>query len=456
MAELGALAHRSGEVSDVEQARRLVSRVADSSRFQKSPRLREFLLYVAKCTLEHRLLEVREQVIAERIFNRKPELGGQDSIVRAEARNLRKRLELYFADEGRDEPTIIVMPRGGYSLAFIVRTSEQLDFLGADKQPESELQTLLPTQSDASTDVVVKPSKTEFPHKTTRYKTLAFIFFATTFIFAGLALFWYLRDAKLRMQIGEVQTTFPLAAIFNDRQSGLIVTSDTGMLQISSMLLRRRVSLDEYVSRNYPTIPPTNPPNLLQNWNIYEFTDGREMTVANLLLSRNARFANHISLRSGHAVQLQDFKENNVVLIGSPISNPWAQLYEDKLNFPCELAADGRIVYRNRRPHRNEQDQFPSDDDIQHHRTYARLAFLPATTNSPAALLIAGTTAQSTQSAGELAVDQARLSRALRGIGIDPFAQPRFFELLIRLDNFVGGAILPEVVAWRLSPAVEH
>ena len=247
----------------------------------------------------------------------------------------------------------------------------------------------------------------------------------------------------------------PFSSIFNNEQTALIVTSDTGLLQISS-LAHRRISLDEYISRSYPDTPPTEPPNLLRNWNIYEFTDGREMTVASLLLTRSAPFASHIFLRSGHSVQLQDFKDNSVVLIGSPISNPWAQLYEDKLSFRCDLQSDGRIVYWNRTPHANEQRQFPSDDDNQHHRTYARISFLPPTANARATLLIAGTTAQATQSAGELMLDQTRLPRSLQAMSIDPLGPPRFFEFLIRLDNFVGGAILPEIVAWRLSLAPEH
>jgi hypothetical protein len=114
-----------GESADAGEKYLLVERIAASGLFQKSPRLREFLLYVANCTLENRLAEAREQVIAERVFNRKIDSqGGQDSIVRAEARNLRKRLEVYFATEGKDDPIVVVMPKGGYSLAFEPRLPE--------------------------------------------------------------------------------------------------------------------------------------------------------------------------------------------------------------------------------------------------------------------------------------------------------------------------------------------
>src|SRR3954451_19454277 len=98
------------EIAEIREKRELVERVANSPTFQRSPRLREFLVYVADCTINDRLEDTREQQIAANVFNRNPDYNpGQDNIVRVEARSLRKRLELYFATEGRNEPVIISM-----------------------------------------------------------------------------------------------------------------------------------------------------------------------------------------------------------------------------------------------------------------------------------------------------------------------------------------------------------
>src|SRR5450759_1085477 len=113
------------EISAIKEKRDLVDRVANSPVFQRSPRLREFLLYVADCTINERLEGVREQQIAENVFNRKPDYNsGQDNIVRVEARSLRKRLDAYFAAEGKDEPIILSMPKGSYSICFEARPPE--------------------------------------------------------------------------------------------------------------------------------------------------------------------------------------------------------------------------------------------------------------------------------------------------------------------------------------------
>src|ERR1700693_1199990 len=113
------------ETAASKEKKELVDRVSNSPTFQRSPRLREFLLYVADCSINEQLEGVREQQIAANVFNRKPDYNpGQDNIVRVEARSLRKRLETYFATEGKDEPIVISMPKGSYAICFEPRVPE--------------------------------------------------------------------------------------------------------------------------------------------------------------------------------------------------------------------------------------------------------------------------------------------------------------------------------------------
>lgn len=416
------------ETIAVSVKRALVSRVAAGDLFQKAPRLRELFLYVAECTLEDRLADVREQVIAERVFGRRPDFQGtQDSIVRAEARNLRKRLESYFATEGREEPIVIGMPKGGYALSFDLRAVSR---------------SLEPISAATPVEVTeVRPARASG----FRARWLA----GACILLAVAALGYFGGRKRLEGQFHFQKPILPFSALFAPNRASLIVTSDTGFLQIV-YLAHHRISLDDYIARTYPQVPGITPPYLIHNWNLYEFTDGREMNVAGLIMSSYPQFAPHIELRSGHKVTLEDLKTHTAVLIGSPISNPWAQLYENRMNFHCEFDSNsGRIFFRDR--HR----QYPSVDDVRRGLTYARLAFLPSSASTPAALLIAGTTAQATEAAGELVTSRSRFARVLRKIGIDPAGQQHFFEILLRSNVFVGGSTAPEVAAWRLSPAPE-
>src|SRR5690349_3112046 len=97
----------------------LVHRVASSASFQKSPRLRELLLHICERAIQNRPEDLREQLIGQRVFGRKADYSpGEDNIVRVEVRQLRKRLEDFFATEGKDEPVVIVIPKGAYVPGF--------------------------------------------------------------------------------------------------------------------------------------------------------------------------------------------------------------------------------------------------------------------------------------------------------------------------------------------------
>ncbi|MGE5487399.1 MAG: malectin domain-containing carbohydrate-binding protein [bacterium] len=97
----------------------LARRVAASSTFEKSPRLRAFLQYVCTCALENRPEAATEQQIGINVYDRPPGYNpNEDNIVRSQARLLRMKLEHYFATEGKDEPIVITIPKGRYLPVF--------------------------------------------------------------------------------------------------------------------------------------------------------------------------------------------------------------------------------------------------------------------------------------------------------------------------------------------------
>ena len=64
-------------------------------------------------------------VLAVEIFDRQPTYDSRvDSLVRVEARRVREKLEKYYADEGRDDPVIVTLPKGAYVPAFAVRPKD--------------------------------------------------------------------------------------------------------------------------------------------------------------------------------------------------------------------------------------------------------------------------------------------------------------------------------------------
>lgn len=440
----------STELLSIAAKRDLIARVANSNLFRKSPRLREFLLYAADCTLGNRLEDVREQIIAEKVFQRKAEnYDVQDSIVRAEARNLRKRLERYFETEGSQESVLITMPKGGYSLAFQPRAQES--------QPNAPMRAILesitsvdPTEALPSFVRELAPGQQSSPSAKLR---IACICLATLATFAcALAVRWYPGRAVEVNAIPARVDTLPFSASFDNKHDTFIVTSDTAFLQIAE-LEGRRLTLNEYLMRAYPRVLHLFPPDLIQNLNRSQYTDGAETTIAGLLMKRNANLLQRTFLRSGRQLELADFKNRNIVLLGSPVSNPWADLYANQLNFQFDFDSKCGIKLRNRSPHPGEAPVYPAPHDDELNRTYAQVAFLPtASPESGSVLLLAGTTAESTAAAGEFLLSESGIAKTLKKIGIDPKGPARYFELLLRATTFVGGATQSEVIAYRSHP----
>jgi len=107
------------------QREELVHRVASSITFEKAPRLRAFFLHVCRCAVENKSEEATEQQIGIYVYGRQPSYNpNDDNIVRSQARMLRMKLEHHFANEGRDEPVVITIPKGQYLPIFETRFEE--------------------------------------------------------------------------------------------------------------------------------------------------------------------------------------------------------------------------------------------------------------------------------------------------------------------------------------------
>jgi hypothetical protein len=101
----------------------LVYRVASSSAFERSPRLRAFFLHVCRCALDNKPEAATEHQVGICVYDRPPSYNpNEDNIVRSQARLLRMKLEHYFANEGKDEAIVITIPKGRYLPVFETRS----------------------------------------------------------------------------------------------------------------------------------------------------------------------------------------------------------------------------------------------------------------------------------------------------------------------------------------------
>src|SRR5262247_2377111 len=100
---------------EAQAARRQLDKVLASPGFARNERMSRFLRFVVERHLEGRDQELKESLIAIEVFGRLPGYDSkQDPIVRTEASRLRARLSEYYLGDGKDDPLIIEVPKGGY------------------------------------------------------------------------------------------------------------------------------------------------------------------------------------------------------------------------------------------------------------------------------------------------------------------------------------------------------
>src|ERR1039458_2999095 len=128
----------------VVQREELVQRVASSSTFERSPRLRAFFLHACRCALDNKPEGATEQQVGICVYDRPPGYNpNDDNIVRSQARLLRLKLEHHFANEGKDEPVVITIPKGRYLPVFETRFEKPVTLHGVPSPKQGRPRRLL-------------------------------------------------------------------------------------------------------------------------------------------------------------------------------------------------------------------------------------------------------------------------------------------------------------------------
>jgi TolB-like protein len=104
-----------------ETVRTELAKVLASPQFSRSERLSRFLRFIVEAALQNRGSEIKEYPIGVDVFDRGTEFDPKtDTIVRVEARRLRRKLDEYYESLRENPPFRIVLSKGNYVPAFIV------------------------------------------------------------------------------------------------------------------------------------------------------------------------------------------------------------------------------------------------------------------------------------------------------------------------------------------------
>jgi hypothetical protein len=425
------------EPSAIDPRRALVDRIIVSSTFAKCERLSSLLAYVCDLTLNGRVKEINEQNIGEAVFGRRRNYDSSiDGIVRTQASRLRQRLEMYFSEEGIDEPLRIVIPRGGYVPVFEPRSTPVVPLLTPTEVPEQPA------------------GKLDGPGSFRDSRSAAIAWSLVAILLAAMVTILLVNRRAAKGQVAHAPVHPLWSQIFAAEQRTLEVPGDSGLVMWQG-LVGKSVGLAEYLNGDYRT--NLLPRGLTTLRDVAVDMGGRRYTSivdldAATSLSQMAQSArSKLEVRYARDVRPNDLKQGNVILVGAAEANPWVELFEHNMNFVFFNDRIGKTFsVLNREPRGGEPRQWDSHYTDVQHRVYAVVAFLPNLGGNGNVLILEGTSMAGTESAWDFVSDDSQLLPFLKRIQRANGTVPHF-EVVLGTNNMSGSAVKNTVLAWRTA-----
>ena len=428
---------------DPEACWKLLERVAASSHLNRAPRLREFLFYVGKKSIKDGSIEVHEQEIGSAVFGRELHYDtSQDNIVRVNATELRKRIDAYFISDGVNEVYNFRIPRGSYKPVF------RRNAPAPEAGPAAELLPLV-TQIQSPQPIAIVPSARVA-------KSLTFV--ATTAVVVLLTLTSLLlwRDNhSLRMALHPWRSQPALADLWSNflgsNGNTDVILADTSFALVQD-LSGKSYSLSDYLGNSYLSGIQASNISADRRADLTRIASRRNGSMGDFGVAEKIKSldpnASNISMAFAREYTADEIKKNNTVLIGSRKSNPWVDLFSDRMNFVIEYnPTTKQSLVRNRKPRPGEQSEYDASLDPSPSNGYSIIAFLPNPSHTAKSLIIEGTTSQATNAAGEFIASEDSLRAFQKRF---PGGHFSYFEILLKTTQFQGTPFKAELLTYRI------
>ncbi len=383
--------------------------VAESPAFRGSQRSQQFLRYVVEAALAGHSDRLKERSLGVELFSRPASYDtGEDAIVRVTASDVRRRLHHFYAETHSE--LRIDLPSGGYA-------------------PEFRRIVAVPSAAPSAPAAVAEAGRNR------RFGRRAALFLALVLVIGAGIWYWNGRGPAGALSPARV---LPWSTVLQRQRAIQVVYSDPDISSIQR-LLGFRISLSDYANGRY--------------WPVTHPLDGglqrifRGVVVPSvdteivLEISRLVGSARRLATHTARGFRLADFRtDDDFVLLGSPRSNPWGELFQKQLDFEFEDDPEHYAeVIRNIRPQPGELPVYqPTAKGWETGKAFATVAFVGNPGQKGHVLLVAGTNAEGTEAAGKLVTNLDLLSGILRRYGIDPNGPACHFDMLLEITAMAG------------------
>ena len=409
--------------------------VLEGEAFKGSPRSGRFLKYIVDRAVAGDLDSLKERAIGIEVFGRPPGYNtSADAIVRVTASDVRKRLLQHYARPGMASEYRISLPPGSY-IPKITREPR----LSTDQAPTGNEESL------PASGRIAPPAYRRTVEL--RYFILGILLISALYLAAYLV-------AMNRMQKPRHIAVLPWSSIFAGSRLTQIITSDPNIAEIQSFT-GGQISLTDYANRNYIPKPSLLTPAQL-SFSLNILRGDKDSAVDTPIVAAVSQLAqstaSKISVQGARSIRISDLQSDaNFILLGSPRTNPWSNLYNDHLDFRFEYdPKTGKELIRTVRPRPGEPAAYiETAPGWATGQSYAIVAFLKNLDQSGQVLWIAGQTAEGTEAAGKFVNDLPTLDAALKKCGVQS-SGPDHFEIVLRLNTLAGSPNNVDAVGCRV------
>jgi len=446
---------------------KLAERVARSPVLYRATQLRDMLLFIVRQTVLNPDEAIHEAEIAHRVLGRRSDFSPlDDNIVRVQMAHLRKKLELFFSTDGSQEDVVITVALGSYRPIFTERTrpAQPLSLSSSADAPQKGSQTAADDASASTTPFRTEEAAHGVRSASAGSGRIALSVVAIVMILtlgAGCFALWL----NLHEERQSLETMHQLltpwksqpavsalwANFFDTSRDTDVVLSDDSYLLIEQ-ISKKSTSFPSYLNRSYVDQSQGQTADLESRFiesmiatkslgNVSEFKLAQRVMALDPL-------AKNVHLYSARQYMPALVKQDNVILIGGRVSNPWVELFENRLNFVENTKFEGYGVttVTNRAPVSGERTLYTSNDS----EGYCVVAFLPNPGQDGKVLLIEGTSAEATEAAGDfLSGEQFSAFRGmLHATGLP------YFEVLLKTSQVRGTPLTVTIEAYRVYPTL--
>ena len=425
--------------------------ILGSSVFKSSKQCQHLLRYIVKYSLQDRDELLRERIIGVSVFGRSLDYDtGNDPVVRARVAEVRKRLAQYYQGH-RQAKAHISIPKGSYKATFSTECPSS-----PAPEPKSDLESSegfylakdAPSAAFSASITEAEPGSATHPSvSSSDRRWLRYTIGALALFLIGALLVWS------RHQLQDAAAISPSSALWRTLLSQgpptIFVPGDAELV-MAGIHTHRRVPLSDYMTRRYVALDdcsssPCSP--ALEKTVAQRHDTSIVDTTVGIQLARLSDARHPFQIRYARDVRIDELQNNNVVLCGGELANPWVTMYQDHLNFYLK-SIDTTYEVVNRSPEKSEADSYLDNSHVSGAASYGLISYLPNIAGTGRVLILQGTTQAGTEAAVELVLNPKKLDAILLP-HVNGRKEVPSFEILIRTENLNDSSPSSEVVATR-------